>query len=208
MIGWLQGTIGDRWQEGNRSWLLLICGPIGYELQVCESLWQATAVDGEAAVHTHLQQREDGQQLYGFESNAERNLFRLLISVNGVGPQVALGLISGLGAVSLLQAMAAEDLKVLCQAPGVGKRTAERLSLEWRSRLQERWQQQGGTAPLRLVEPVVESHELRATLEALGYDPEEVSAAVAQAGSHGLDPDQPLEEWLRHCLAWLSREAG
>lgn len=139
MIGWLQGTIGDRWQEGNRSWLLLICGPVGYELQVSESLWRGTALESPIAVHTHLQQREDGQQLYGFETKADRNLFRLLISVNGVGPQVALGLISGLGAVSLLQAMAAEDVKVLCQAPGVGKRTAERLSLEWRSRLQERW---------------------------------------------------------------------
>ena len=143
MIGWLQGTIGDRWQEGNRSWLLLICGPVGYELQVSESLWRGTALESQIAVHTHLQQREDGQQLYGFETKADRNLFRLLISVNGVGPQVALGLISGLGAVSLLQAMAAEDVKVLCQAPGVGKRTAERLSLEWRSRLQERWKQQG-----------------------------------------------------------------
>ena len=208
MIGWLQGTIGDRWQEGNRCWLLLICGSVGYELQVAESLWQGMALDSERAIHTHLQQREDGQQLYGFESKAERNLFRLLISVNGVGPQVALGLISGLGAVALLQAMAAEDLRALCQAPGVGKRTAERLSLEWRSRLQERWQQQGGAAPLRLVEPVAESSELRATLEALGYGPEEVSAALTQAGSQGLDPEQPLEEWLRHCLAWLSRQAG
>ena len=208
MIGWLHGTIGDRWQEGNRCWLLLICGPVGYELQVSESLWQGTALEAQTTIHTHLQQREDGQQLYGFETKADRNLFRLLISVNGVGPQVALGLISGLGAVSLLQAMAAEDVKVLCQAPGVGKRTAERLSLEWRSRLQERWQQQGGTTPLRLVEPVAESRELRATLEALGYGPEEVSAAVAQAGSQGLDPEQPMEEWLRHCLAWLSRQAG
>jgi len=207
MIGWLQGTIGDRWQEGNRSWLLLICGAVGYELQVSESLWQATSQGSDTAIHTHLQQREDGQQLYGFETKADRNLFRLLISVNGVGPQVALGLISGLGAVSLLQAMAAEDLKALCQAPGVGKRTAERLSLEWRSRLQERWQQQGGSAPLRLVEPVAESHDLRATLEALGYGPEEVNAAIGQAGSQGLEPEQPLEEWLRHCLAWLSREA-
>ena len=103
--------------------------------------------------------------------------------------------------------MAAEDVKVLCQAPGVGKRTAERLGLEWRSRLQERWKQQGGTTPLRLVEPVAESQELRATLEALGYGPEEVSAAVAQAAGQGLDPEQPMEEWLRHCLAWLSREA-
>ena len=109
MIGWLQGTIGDRWQEGNRSWLLLICGPVGYELQVSESLWRGTALESQIAVHTHLQQREDGQQLYGFETKADRNLFRLLISVNGVGPQVALGLISGLGAGSLLQAMAAED---------------------------------------------------------------------------------------------------
>ena len=139
MIGWLHGTIGDRWQEGNRCWLLLLCGPVGYELQVSESLWQGTALEAQTTIHTHLQQREDGQQLYGFETKADRNLFRLLISVNGVGPQVALGLISGLGAVSLLQAMAAEDVKVLCQAPGVGKRTAERLSLEWRSRLQERW---------------------------------------------------------------------
>ena len=152
----------------------------------------------QTTIHTHLQQREDGQQLYGFETKADRNLFRLLISVNGVGPQVLWADLR-LGAVSLLQAMAAEDVKVLCQAPGVGKRTAERLSLEWRSRLQERWQQQGGTTPLRLVEPVAESRELRATLEALGYGPEEVSAAVAQAGSQGLDPEQPMEEWLRHC---------
>ncbi|MGB1000815.1 MAG: hypothetical protein ACPGVM_01990, partial [Prochlorococcaceae cyanobacterium] len=77
-----------------------------------ESLWQGTALETPTTVHTHLQQREDGQQLYGFETKADRNLFRLLISVNGVGPQVALGLISGLGAVSLLQAMAAEDVKV------------------------------------------------------------------------------------------------
>ncbi|MEK9631537.1 MAG: OB-fold domain-containing protein, partial [Synechococcus sp.] len=81
MIGWLHGTIGDRWQEGNRCWLLLICGPVGYELQVSESLWRGTALESPTTVHTHLQQREDGQQLYGFETKADRNLFRLLISV-------------------------------------------------------------------------------------------------------------------------------
>ncbi|MEB3176670.1 MAG: Holliday junction branch migration protein RuvA [Synechococcus sp.] len=210
MIGWLEGHVGDAWQDGNRQGLLLICGGVGYEVQVAEALL-ATPCGTSLAIHVHHQQRDDGSVLFGFAQKAERDLFRLLISVNGVGPQVAMGLLSSLGLEQLLQAVAHSDGAALCRAPGVGKRTAERLALEWRSRLQERWSQLGGSGVLSLVEgpaaPSELQRELTTTLEALGYGPEEMTKAIGDAAA-SLNAEAALEEWLRHCLAWLSRSAA
>lgn len=210
MIGWLEGQVGDAWQDGNRQGLLLICGGVGYEVQVADAL-RSTPSGTRLAVHVHHQQRDDGSVLFGFAQKTERDLFRLLISVNGVGPQVAMGLLSSLGTDQLLQAVTHGDGTALCKAPGVGKRTAERLALEWRSRLQERWSQLGGSQVLSVVEgptaPRELQGELTSTLEALGYGPEEMAGAIADAAAN-LSDEAALEEWLRHCLAWLSRSAA
>ena len=96
-------------------------------------------------------------------------------------------------------------------APGVGKRTAERLTLEWRSRLQERWSQLGGQVALTVITSGGPQQtlrtELESTLSALGYGPEELQQAMAHC-SREVEESAPLEEWLRQCLAWLSREAA
>ena len=210
MIGWLDGKVGDSWRDGNRSGVLLICAGVGYEVQVSDP--KLASIAGSAlTLHVHQQQRDDGSVLFGFAAKQERDLFRLLISVNGVGPQVAMGLLGSLGLDGLLEALFADRTAALCSAPGVGKRTAERLTLEWRSRLQERWSQLGGQVALTLIASGGPQQtlrtELESTLSALGYGPEEPQQAMAHC-SRELEESAPLEEWLRQCLAWLSREAA
>ena len=210
MIGWLDGQVGDSWRDGNRSGVLLICAGVGYEVQINDSNLASTP-GAALRLHIHQQQREDGSVLFGFAAKAERDLFRLLISVNGVGPQVAMGLLGSLELDGLLQALAGDQTAALCSAPGVGKRIAERLTLEWRSRLQERWSQVGGAAALTVVTSPGPQQalrvELESTLGALGYGPVEVQQALTHCSTE-LEESAPLEEWLRQCLAWLSREAA
>ena len=111
MIGWLEGQVGDAWQDGNRHGLLLICSGVGYEVQVADAL-RSTPCGTKLAVHVHHQQRDDGSVLFGFAQKTERDLFRLLISVNGVGPQMAMGLLSSLGMDQLLQAVGSHTVLV------------------------------------------------------------------------------------------------
>ena len=136
MIGWLQGQLADRWQQASRCGLLLVCGGVGYEVQMPRRQWDRLGEAGSAlSLHIHQVIREDAWTLYGFASRAERDLFRELVAVSGVGPQMALGLLGQLSCEELVRAIVQADLRLLTQAPGVGKRTAERLAVELRTRL-------------------------------------------------------------------------
>ena len=129
MIGWLQGQLAERWQHTNRCGLLLVCNGVGYEVQVPRRQWERLGESGSAlTLHIHQVIRDDGWTLYGFASRAERDLFRELVAVSGVGPQMALGLLGQLSCEELVRAIVQADLRLLSQAPGVGKRTAERLA--------------------------------------------------------------------------------
>jgi len=222
MIGWLQGQLADRWDQGNRCGLLLVCGGVGYELQVSRRQWErlpAAAASGGPALSLHVHQviREDAWTLYGFADRAERDLFRELVAVSGVGPQMALGLLGQLSCEELVRAIVQADLRLLCQAPGVGKRTAERLSVELRSRLQERHgasltlatadgledlnlTASGGATPAEGIR-----QELQLTLTALGYEALEVNRALRAVANQSALAEQDGEAWLRECLRWLSR---
>jgi Holliday junction DNA helicase RuvA len=214
MIGWLQGQLAGRWQQGSRSGLLLVCQGVGYEVQITRRHWDGLPPDGQAlTLHVHQAIREDSWTLYGFDQRHERDLFRELVAVSGVGPQMALGLLGCLAGEELVRAIVQADLRRLCQAPGVGKRTAERLSVELRSRLQERygaWPEEGDD-PL-LGEDTAASgqapqlrEELQLTLTALGYEPLEINRALRAVAAQEPPDLQDGEGWLRECLRWLAR---
>ena len=94
MIGWLQGQLADRWRQGSRCGLLLVCHGVGYEVQITSRHWDQLPEDGPTlTLHMHQAIREDGWTLYGFPQRQERDLFRELVAVSGVGPQMALGLL-------------------------------------------------------------------------------------------------------------------
>ena len=237
MIGWLQGEVREAWQQASRYGVLLAVGGIGYEVQLSRRQFAALPAAGTSLeLHIHQAFREDGWSLFGFGQRQERELFRELVAVSGVGPQVALGLLGELEPAALVRAIVDADLRRLAQAPGVGKRTAERLAVELRSRLQQRFASWAGgpdsglDQALELAEsaapdiPAAALQEVRLTLEALGYESLEIQralrvvaaaaplAAGAAAGSPaaGGAPAGALdaETCIRECLRWLSRDAA
>ena len=121
------------WTQGNRSGVLLLCSGVGYEVHLTERHQQNLSADSDLNLWIHQVQREDGSSLYGFPLRQERDLFRLLISVSGVGPQAGLALVQECRPQELVEAISSGDLRRLCKAQGIGKRTAERLAVELRA---------------------------------------------------------------------------
>ena len=219
MIGWLQGELAAPWQQEKRFGLLLICQGVGYEVQVSSRQWQQlSALGSTLTLHIHQAVRDDGWTLYGFSERGERDLFRELVAVSGVGPQMALGLLGCLEREQLVQAIVQTDLRLLCQAPGVGRRTAERLAVELRSRLQQRFGLALGAeadddALAPLSPQLSDNHrdEVQLTLAALGYEVLEIHRALrAVARQEDVAGESPwvADDWIRECLRWLSRQAA
>jgi len=216
MIGWLQGELADPWQQDKRCGLMLVCQGVGYEVQVSQRHWQRLPAPGSAlSLHIHHTVREDCWQLYGFGARHERDLFRELVAVSGVGPQMGLGLLGCLDTEELVRAIVQADLQRLCQAPGVGKRTAERLAVELRARLQQRFLGHQATdvdpAMAMVATPLNDQHrdDVHLTLAALGYEELEIHRAlraVAVSGD-GLET-WSTDAWIRASLQWLSNPAA
>ncbi|QNG30121.1 Holliday junction branch migration protein RuvA [Synechococcus sp. LTW-R] len=217
MIGWLQGQLADRWHLNNRFGVLLVCSGVGYEVQMPRRHWDQLGGNGtETSLHVHQVIREDSWTLYGFCARHERDLFRELVAVSGIGPQMALGLLGQLSCEELVRAIVQADLRQLCQAPGVGKRTAERLSVELRTRLQARYGEslqlsaaddlQTGEAGEGPAEGVRE--EVQLTLAALGYEALEINRALRALSLQSQDLGEDGDAWLRESLRYLSRDAA
>jgi len=211
MISYLKGLIAGVQTIGpNRTVLTLEVNGIGYDLQVPQSLaQQLTAIGEEVQIFTHYQIREEVPILYGFSSPTQRDLFRHLISVSGIGAVCAIALLDTLEIPDLVQAIIATNTQILIQAPGVGKKTAERICLELKSKLIE-WRKSagffvatGGPAP-KILE------EVQMTLFALGYTTHEVSQAIHVVTQDiGLSKDAFVEDWIKQAIAYLSsKEAG
>ncbi|MGA9382831.1 MAG: Holliday junction branch migration protein RuvA, partial [Phormidium sp.] len=139
MIAYFQGTIASIYKTtGNRWTLILEVNQIGYELQIPSGLAQQLPEIGSTIqIFTHFQVREDQAVLYGFGSTAERDLFRQLISVSGIGAASAIALLDTLGLPDLVQAIVTGNIRALTKTPGVGNKTAERIALELKTKLSQ-----------------------------------------------------------------------
>ena len=198
MIGRLRGTLAEK----QPPHLLLDVNGVGYELEVpMTTLYRLPAVGEPLTLHTHLVVREDAHLLYGFFEKRERELFRELIRLNGVGPKLALALMSGLEVDELVRCVQAQDTAALVKVPGVGKKTAERLLVELKDRFKA-WESIPSIAPL-VAEPqlaqAVSSAENDAVsaLISLGYKPQEASRAVAAVKEDGMSSADLIRRALR-----------
>ena len=170
MIGRLTGTL----LEKHPPQILVDVHGVGYELDVPMSTFYNLPATGEqVALFTHFSVREDAQQLYGFGTPKEREVFRTLIRISGVGPKLALSVLSGMNVDELAQAVAMQETGRLVKIPGVGKKTAERLLLELKGKLAD-------ALPTVAGGPVNVASDALNALMALGYSDKEASAAVRQ----------------------------
>ena len=181
MIGRLRGTLAEK----QPPHLILDVNGLGYELEVpMTTLYRLPSVGEPLTLHTHLVVREDAQLLYGFAGKRERDFFRELIRLNGVGPKLALALMSSLEVDELVRCVQSQDTSALTKVPGVGKKTAERLLVELKDRFKA-WESLPGTFTLvssgpGMPEPVVTAEsDAVSALISLGYKPQEASKAVS-----------------------------
>jgi Holliday junction DNA helicase RuvA len=189
VIGRLTGLL----LEKQPPMILVDVQGVAYELDVpMSTLYQLPATGTATTLYTHLLVRDDAHLLYGFATDEERQLFRQLLRVNGVGARTALAILSGLSVQELHQAVALQETGRITKIPGIGKKTAERLMLELRDRLS------GVVSPTGAA-PTPRDDALRALL-ALGYNDKEARAALAKVES-----DLSVSESIRHALKLLSK---
>jgi holliday junction DNA helicase RuvA len=194
MIGKLTGTLAAK----NPPQILLDVNGVGYEIDVPMSTFYALPATGERVqLMTHFVVREDAQLLYGFATNDERAAFRQLIKVSGVGPKVALAVLSGLTVPELNQAVVLQDVKRLTRVPGIGTKTAERLLLELRGKVVAGGAASAGGAVM-ISSP--ENDVINALL-ALGYNDKEAASACRD-----LPKDLPINDSIRQALKNLSKK--
>ncbi|MFC3285337.1 Holliday junction branch migration protein RuvA [Litchfieldella rifensis] len=197
MIGRLRGTL----LEKHPPWLVIDVAGVGYELEASMNTLVALPGPGETVqVFTHLTVREDAHLLYGFGREQERALFRALIKVNGVGPKLALAILSGMEEEQFIRCVMDDDVKALTRLPGVGKKTAERLIIEMRDRFPH-WTrdtldgltEQGASAVAPSANPLADAE---AALVSLGYKPTEATRMLS-----GLDAGLSTEALIKAALA-------
>lgn len=194
MIGRLAGIL----LEKQPPQVLLEVAGVGYEVDVpMSSFYNLPACGERVSLYTHFVVREDAQQLYGFLTRREREAFRALIRISGVGPKLALAVLSGLAVEDLVQCVVMQDAGRLTRVPGIGRKTAERLLLELKGKLADALPTDAGGAPGAAG---VAADALHALL-ALGYSDREAVAAIKQ-----LPEGLSLEESIRQALKLLAKK--
>ncbi|MFT5114439.1 MAG: Holliday junction DNA helicase RuvA [Parasphingorhabdus sp.] len=197
MIGFLEGRLVQK----QPPQLLVNVSGVGYEVEApMTTFYDLPDTGANVLLHIHMQVREDAHRLYGFSTRAQRDLFRMLLKVNGVGPRVALAILSGLRVEEFHQCVMQGDITALTRVPGIGRKTAERLLIEMRDKLEdisntsiESSMSSTGIA----TDPVSEAVS---ALIALGYKPTEASRVV-QSINH---EDATSESLIRQALSSLS----
>ena len=196
MIGSLRGTVADRPSVGE---VIVDVAGVGYRLSVTSSAFGSLGPQGsEIFLHVHTHVREDAIVLFGFLHADERRCFEALIGAHGVGPSLALAILSSLSPASLSTAVLEDDAETLCLVPGVGKKTAARLLLELKARLD--LPTFGGAVASGAAGDRLAHGEVRAALVELGYGPEEIRRALDVLPDEG-----PVEELVRSALRELAR---
>ena len=195
MIASVRGVLEGR----DASSLVVNVGPVSLRVSApATTLERVGAVGGAVHLHTHLHVREDELTLYGFHTDDARRMFEHLIAISGVGPKLALAVLSALHPETLASVVAARDAAALARVPGVGRKTAERLVLELKERLEREWG--AGIPAYESAGPQAE--DVVAALMALGYSTVEARRAAAQAGDGA--GELPLEDRVRRALQTLA----
>ena len=197
MIGRLQGILLQK----QPPLLLINVGGVGYEVEApMSTFYYLPDVNQEVVLHTHFVVREDAQALYGFYSEAERKLFRYLIKISGVGPKLALTLLSGISADDFVRCVMQEDASSLTRLPGVGKKTAERLLVEMRDKVKD-WQLADTPAARQAITANKASDEAVTALIALGYKPAEASKLISRVSQVDMTVEQIIKAALSDAIA-------
>jgi Holliday junction DNA helicase RuvA len=199
MIGSLRGRISSK----TPPQLTVDVGGVGYELEApMSTFFHLPAVGQDVRLLTHFVVREDAQLLYGFATEDERRLFRSLLKVSGIGPKIALALLSGMSVEAFIVCVQNQDVSALVRVPGIGRKTAERLLVEMRDRLKPSGESSDPAAavvPGAAPNPEVEAF---GALVALGYRPAEATRLLKAAGPG----TQTTEELIRRALQSAARE--
>ena len=190
MIGRLRGTLAAVGVDT----VLVDVGGVGYDVAVTSRTFvELPGVGSEVVLHTHLQVREDLMALFGFTSSDERDLFRLLLGVSGLGPKVALAILATMSGDDLRRVVATDDMAALTAVPGIGKRSAQKYLLELRPKLE---------VPDGALQTSGPLGEVRLALEGLGIQSDEISGALRD-----MPADLPVEEMLRRSLQALGKQS-
>lgn len=195
MIGYLKGTLLDK----RPPTLVLDVHGVGYELDAPMTTFYDLPPAGEnVTVYTHMVVREDAQLLFAFSDLSQRDVFRSLLKVSGVGPRVALAILSTLSTRDFFDAVADNDVSRLTRVPGIGRKTAERLIVEMRDRVLKQIEERGDNIAIPAAErrdnPV---EDAVGALMALGYKPMEASRAIRDIDSEGLSSEDLIRQALR-----------
>ena len=221
MLGWIRGEKLADWSNGNRQGILLNCNDLGYEIQMLPRELSVIIPSEKIILWIHQIQRDDGTSLFGFFYREERDLFRTLIAVNGVGSQMGICLLEIFKAEEFVEAIINQKASRLCDAQGVGKRTAERLIVELRNKLfhlerpsksiekthKEKPNQTNGNEKTR--------KEICSLLKSLGYNDVEIKAAIKAVNekkhwdfSKTIPITEDFDAFMTACLKWLSQEVA
>ncbi len=195
MIGRIRGVLVDKKPPEIQIDVAGIC----YEVQVpMSTLYQLPELGKELTLHTHFVVREDAQLLYGFFEEKDKSMFRSLIKINGVGPKMALGILSSMEANEFVRAVRSNDINAMVKMPGIGKKTAERLLIEMRDRLKD-WDAEEGNTKESVSASASITSDAETALTSLGYKPQQAAHAIAAVLK--TNPEiQGSEELIRHSL--------
>ncbi len=171
---------------------------VGYELQVpMNTFYRLPDIDHPVSLYTHFVVREDAQLLYGFYEARERELFRAVIKINGVGPKLGLAILSGIEASDFVRVVHNNDVAALTKVPGIGKKTAERLVIEMRDKLKD-WPEAPGDLEASLNSAAADgTDEAVSALLALGYKPKDAEKAIKSIAVEGMSSQELIRQALK-----------
>ncbi len=200
MIGWLSGYILDKQQPGK---LVLNVNGVGYDLETSlTTFFQIESNVDKVSLHVHTVVREDALLLYGFAQQEERALFRALIKVNGVGPKMAIAILSSITPDDFVQCIQQQNTSMLTRLPGIGKKTAERLVVEMKDSMQQFTL--GLRANTQVAPSMSQQEEAISALESLGYKPQEAATLIRKMD----DGQKTSEQLIRMALQSLANRQG
>ena len=221
MIGWIQGKIIDKWNNNNRQGLLLETSGIGFEVNLLKRSLLGLELNNLLTLWVHQINKDDGINLYGFKSKQERDVFRLLISVNSVGPKSAMSLLEENESISIIKAILQKDIKTMSKAQGIGEKTAQRIMIELTGKipnsfyLEEPISSKNNQYKELPIQKENQEIEIIETLKIMGYEEKEINEAfceIIRGNHHGKGnqsssiQNSSYEEKLKALLICLSQK--